>query len=193
MVPYLTGESIALRALTAADAEAPGWFPGPFPVNPPVVETWLRDQHAFSPWDNPARVWLAIVRTSGDATGAVIGTVRLDQPRGRYVGIEIAVAPLLEPAEADRVTAETIRLTVPWLIGEMGAMVVNLGLGADQTAARAAATASGMTEAARLREHLARPGGRVDLGWWQVVNPAWSGAASRPGDPSDGPLKGGTR
>lgn len=174
MVPYLTGESIALRALTVADAESTGWFPGPFPVNPPVVAGWLRRQHAFSPWDDPPRVWLAVVPTIPDAAGDVIGTVRLDQPRGRSVGMEIGVAPPLSPDEADRVTADVIRLVVPWLLGEMGAMVVTLGLGSDQPVASDAATACGMAEAARLREHLAGPGGRADLCWWQAVNLAWS-------------------
>jgi RimJ/RimL family protein N-acetyltransferase len=50
---------------------------------------------------------------------------------------------------------------------------VRLTVAADQPATLAAADALGMVRAARLREWLARPGGRVDQIYCEALNPRW--------------------
>ncbi len=177
--PYLSTEGLAIRAMVAGDARtAARWFPGPFPVGAEAAGRWLTAQHRMSPWDDPAHLWLVIVRPATGGVGNdqspddVVGSVRVGSPRARTPTVTVHVAPALTPDDADRIQAGVIRVVVAWLRDELGAMVVTLGIGSDQPGSIAAAEGLGMVRAARLREHLARPGRRVDLIWYQALGPA---------------------
>ena len=173
--PYLSTERLTLRAMVAADAAvATGWFPAPFPVSAEQAGRWLVDVHRSSPWDDPATLWLAIVRHGSDGVGTsdcVIGGVRLLHPRARTSDLSVHPAPHLTFEESDALQAEVVRLVVPWVRDELEAMVLTLSIGSDQPDSIAAAEGLGMIRAARLREHLARSGKRADLLWYQALNP----------------------
>lgn len=178
--PYLSTERLTLRAMVAADAEvATSWFPAPFPVSAGHAARWLVDAHRSSPWDDPATLWLAILRHGSDGDESrvdVVGAVRLLHPRARTSDISFHLAPRLTHEEADALQAGVVRLVVPWVRDELEAMVLTLSIGADQPDSIAAAEALGMIQAARLREHVARPGRRADLLWYQALNPRGRGA-----------------
>ena len=85
--------------------------------------------------------------------------------------LRLHLAPWLDDADAWR--AEALGLVVPWLRDEGEMMVISVAIDADQPRTLAAATALGMVETARLRERVARPGGRVDEFRYQALNPRW--------------------
>ena len=201
--PYLSTDRLALRAMVADDAlVASDWFPAAFPVNADQAGRWLREQHRTSPWDGPTRLWLAVVRigehdpNSSIPRQTVVGGVTMSHPRDRTTDVQIRIAPSIEHAEADGLQAEVIRLLVPWARDELETMVVTVAIGSDQPASVTAAQELGMLPAARLREHLARPGRRADLLWFQALNagrriPAVAGAPAElslvpAGDGADG-------
>ncbi len=173
--PYLSTERLTLRAMVAGDAAiATSWFPAPFPVSAGQAGRWLTDAHRSSPWDDPATLWLAIVRHESDgdrSSDGVVGAVRLLHPRARASELSVHLAPHLTPGEADALQAKVVRLVVPWGRDELEAMVLTLSIGSDQPVSIAAAEGLGMIQAVRLREHLARPGRRADLLWYQALNP----------------------
>ncbi len=103
----------------------------------------------------------------------------VDSPARRRGWVRFHLAPWLPSPEADELRAEALRLCVPWLRDEVELMTVTIPIGADETATLAAAEAVGMIQGARLREHLFRPNGRVDLFYYQALNPRWAVA---PGD-----------
>lgn len=176
--PYLSSDRLSLRAMVASDAAvAADWFPAVFPVNAAQASQWLREQHGFSPWDGPPRTWLTIVRLPTDTlvrgqerNETVVGGVAMSHPRGRTTDVQVWIAPSVDPAGADHLQAEVVRILVPWARDELESMVVTVSIGSDQPASIAAAQELGMLQAARLREHLARPGRRADLLWYQALN-----------------------
>ncbi len=172
---YLSTDRLTLRAMVAADATVSmSWFPAPFPVSAGQADRWLADAHRSSPWDDPATLWLAILRRGSDGDGSrdvVVGVVRLLHPRARTSDLSVHLAPHLTHEEADALQGEVVRLTVPWVRDELEAMVLTLSIGSDQPATIAAAEELGMIQAVRLREYLARSGHRADLLWYQALNP----------------------
>jgi len=167
--PYLTGDTIHLRAMRGDDAErAVAWFPSRFPINAARAEEWLKETHKDS-W-NPNPVILAIVR---NATEEIVGGMDVDSPGRRRGWVRFHLAPWLSPAEADEVRAEALRLCVPWLRDEAELMTITIPIGADEATTISAAEAVGMILGARLREHLHRPNGRADLLYYQALNPRW--------------------
>lgn len=165
---YLTGERLYLRAMVAADKEvAAAWFPGPFPVNAPRAEEWLKEQHKEA-WGGARH--LVIARVDGDE---VVGGVRLDD-RGRRRGeLSFALPPWLAADEADALRADALRLLAPWVRDDLEYMTLTVRIAADEPATLAAAEELGMVESARRREYLARPGGRVDQLFYQALNAPW--------------------
>lgn len=165
---YLTGERVYLRALVAEDQESVAtWFAGPFPSNATQGERWLKEVHADAGWGNKPR-YLAIVRVEDDApSGGISLTVRGDR-RGL---LHFAMAPWL--AEADALRAEALRLLVPWVRDDLELMTLDLYIAADEAVTKAVAEELGLRESARLREFVARPGGRVDRILYQVLNAPW--------------------
>ena len=202
--PYLSTDRLAVRAMVADDAlAAAAWFPAAFPVNADQAGRWIGEQHRTSPWDGPPRLWLTVVRIGEQEPNSSIprqrvvgGGVAMSHPRGRTTDVLIRIAPSIDHAEADQLQAEVIRLLVPWARDELEAMVVTVAFGSDQPSSVVAAQELGMLPAARLREHLARPGRRADLLWFQALNagrrvPAVAGAPAElsvvpAGDGEDG-------
>jgi RimJ/RimL family protein N-acetyltransferase len=154
-----------MRPLVAEDKEhASAWFPDPYPINASRAEEWLKEQHK-DPWARTR--YLAIVRTGDDT---VVGGVRFWW-NGRQTGVRLFTAPWIDDAGAVR--AEAIRLLVPWLRDEREMMVTSIELASDDVEGIAACEAAGCVQTARLRQHIARPGYRVDKLFYQALNPNW--------------------
>jgi RimJ/RimL family protein N-acetyltransferase len=163
---FLTGERIYMRAMLMGDKEhAAAWFDSPFPIDATRAEKFLKDEHQ-RPWPRPTH--LAIVRLDGEE---IVGGARVHSWNGRIARLSLHMAPWL--AEADDLRAEALRVLLPWLRDEGEYMVVRLAIAADQPATLSAAEALGMVQAVRLRERLARPGGRVDQFYYEALNPRW--------------------
>lgn len=165
---YLSGETIGFRAPLLADAaEAVRWLPGPFPHNTVHTERLLREGET-EPWGNAGTTRLvAVARGSGQ----IVGGAEVERQSNRVAWVTLSFAPEFSRDERARYHGEALSILVPWLRDELGMMTVTTAIGDDEPAVRAAAEAVGMTEAVRLRQHLARPGGRVDLLWMQALNP----------------------
>jgi RimJ/RimL family protein N-acetyltransferase len=165
---YLTGERVYLRALVADDrGTVATWFAAPFPSNAARGEDWLKEVHSDA-WSANKPHYLAIVRIEDDAP---IGGVSLAIRGSRRGFLRFVMAPWL--AEADRLRAEALRLIVPWVRDDLELMSFEMPVAADESATRAAAEELGLFEAARLREFVARPGGRVDRLMYQALNAPW--------------------
>ena len=169
-VPYLTGMLVGLRALTLADAaQAGAWARGPLAMNATRAEAFLKDAHT-DPW-NPRRRYLAMVRVED---GEIVGGAAVAGAHARTGQLDVWAAPWLDPAERDRLCADAVRIAVPWLRDENELMTVTLAVPADAAETIRAAEDLGMVHGATLREHVARPGGRVDLLEYQALNPGWT-------------------
>lgn len=167
--PYLTGHLAYLRPLLAADAErAVAWFGGPFPINATRAERVLKEAHT-DPW-GPGQLQLAVVRLSDEE---IVGGVIVSGLHGRTAEVAIHIAAAVADDEAEALRADLVRLTIPWLRDECELMTVTLHLPADLAKTIAAAEAVGMIQGACLRQHIARPGGRVDLLVYQALNKGW--------------------
>lgn len=172
-VSYLTGQHVALRPLVPEDkAVATAWHPSLYPIDAARAETWLKENHKDI-W--PRRVYYALVRAAGAGTAEtaddeVVGSVRINW-NVQQAGARFTMAPWL--ADADALRADAIGVVVPWLLEEREMLVVTVMLASDETESIAAAEAAGMVEMARLREHVARSGQRVDLLYFQKLNRPW--------------------
>ncbi|CAA9555396.1 MAG: hypothetical protein AVDCRST_MAG49-2870 [uncultured Thermomicrobiales bacterium] len=189
---YLTGERIYLRAMLASDAEqATAWSCGPFPINASRAEAVLKETHRQA-WGGADPLHLAIVRLPAagardggagpeheDPAEEIVGGAELAEPRGRRGRLALRFAPSLSADEADSLRAEALGIVVPWARDELELMTVTIQIPADGRATIAAADALGMIRAVRLREAVLRPGHRVDLFYYQALNPRW---AVGPGD-----------
>ena len=168
---WLTSERYHLRPLTASDAgESARWFPGPFPVGPAAADQWLREHHRWSPWDDPPGTILAVVDHIGSGREEIVGSVRMSRLRGRAADVSIHVAPALDATIGDGIAAAALALVIPWAMGELELMAVTVAVAADRSRTIAAAERCGMIATTRLRQHIARPAGRVDLLWYQALN-----------------------
>jgi len=166
-VGYLTGERIYLRPLEEADQEtATAWFDSPFPINGTRAKTFL-DEQPVHWWDQSDHT-LVIARVEDDSP---IGGLNLWSENRRIVVLRFHMAPVLDDVDALR--AEAVRIVVPWLRDEHEYMVVELYTADDEPETVAAAEGVGMKLAYRLREFLARPGGRVDELSYVATNPRW--------------------
>jgi RimJ/RimL family protein N-acetyltransferase len=154
--------------MVAADKEvAVAWRAGPLPINATRAEVVLREAHQDPGWRRGAFL-LALVQRDTDA---VIGSVTVMHRQWRAAWLQIHLAPWV--TDADTWRAETLRVVLPWLREEGELMTITLPIDADQPATLAAASDLGMVQTARLRERIARPGGRVDQFRYQALNPRW--------------------
>ncbi|HEV2107608.1 MAG TPA: GNAT family protein [Thermomicrobiales bacterium] len=168
---YLSSDSLVLRPLQPQDAKASaGWYRSPFPVSPPRAGTLLTEMHTAA-WGQQAPLILAIVERHNQD---IVGAVEMSNPRARTASISITTALTLGLTDADRLGANVIPILIPWLRDELEMMSITLPLASDQTASAMAAEAQGMTMAVRLREHVGRPGTRVDLLFYQLLGAPWS-------------------
>ncbi len=175
---YLTGYRLSLRAPVSSDAEvATAWFPSVFPVGAGRAESYLKDNLKSAWWPDRA-FHLMIGRIADDR---VVGGVVVEHPIGPGAIVTITIAPVFGPDERDGIQADTLRILIPWLLDEAEVLTVTVGIGADQPRSLAAAADLGMETAIRLREFLARPGGRVDFIQAQALHPRR--AARIPDDP----------
>jgi RimJ/RimL family protein N-acetyltransferase len=164
---YLTGQRIYLRAMLLIDKEhAIAWHASPFPIDATRAEVILKEGHAHF-WGSP-RTQYAVVRLDDDA---IIGGVVVGSWNTRTAWLYVHMAPGL--AEADDLRAEVLRIAVPWLRDEREMMSVTVPIAADEAATERAAEELGMVLSVRLREHVARPGHRVDRLIYQALNPRW--------------------
>ena len=162
---YLTGEMIYLRAFVLDDkACAQSWFPGPFPVDATRAEAWLKDEHK-TPWARTKHY--ALCRLDGDA---IVGSAKVWSDF-RHASATFQMAPALP--DADELRGDAIRVMTRWLRDEGEHLTVTFALASDEQASIAAAEAAGCIETARFREHIARPGHRVDKVYVQALNPRW--------------------
>ncbi len=163
---FLTGEVVYLRPMVPEDKDvAVAWYDSPVPVNSVLGEKTLTELHTAM-W-NPSTRQYAIVRQEDDR---VIGGAAIDFAHGdRKATISLHMAPLLE--RADELQAEALRILLPWLIEEHNMRRVDLNVGANDAATIAAAEELGMFAGVRLREYWQRPGGRVDMLIYQILNP----------------------
>jgi RimJ/RimL family protein N-acetyltransferase len=163
---YLTGDRIYLRAMTLDDKDhAPAWFDSPFPIDTARAESFLKDEHK----DLSARQRYLIIAST--ETDEVIGAVHM-YTNGRVAEVWFVTAPWID--DADGIRADALQLVVPWLRDEATMATTDVQIHADHVKTIAAAEELGMRLGVRLREHIARPGHRVDLLKYQALGPAWS-------------------
>ena len=167
---YLTGEHLYIRALVLEDKQhAAAWFPSPFPINATRAEAFIKDVHKG---EDPRTFHFVIARLENDE---IVGGLKL-WTTFRVGDIAFHMAPWLP--DADELRAEALGLAVRWLRDDYELMTIGVALPADAPLSLAAAERAGMRQNARLREALARPGGRVDELWFQALNPRWIGQSA---------------
>jgi RimJ/RimL family protein N-acetyltransferase len=172
---FLRGERYGLRAPVPEDATRAGaWYEGAFPILAETAGKLLAEQETI-PWGLNPMVRLMVADL---ATGEVVGGALVERQDNR-VGKLIVTAggPDRSGEAAQRLRAETLRLLVPWMLGELNLMTAVIDVPADETVLIETAGELGLTEVARLREHIARPGGRVDLLMLERVEREWGRGA----------------
>lgn len=168
---YLRDDRYGLRAPVPADAEIAGaWHEGAFPISAEAARAMLLAQETV-PWGGNPTIRLIAAELG---SGAVVGGALLERQDNRVGKLRItAGGPDRAGEAAQRLRAALLRLLVPWAMGELNMMVVVIDVPADETIVIDAARALGLDEAVRLREHIARPVGRVDLLTLERVNRRW--------------------
>ncbi len=166
-IGYLTGSSVRLRPLVEDDKEcALAWFDSQFPINATRAAAFFEEIPSF--WWDQSTITLVIERVDDDQ---VVGGLSLTNTSRRTTSIQFHMAPALP--EADVLRADALRIVIPWLRDEHEYMVVRLNVGADEEETVAAAESLGMKLGVRLREFIARPGGRADRLCYEALNPRW--------------------
>lgn len=168
---FLRGERYGLRAPVREDAEVAGaWHEGAFPVSTEAARTMLVEQETIAWGGNPM---IRLIVTELD-TGAVVGGALIERQNNRVGKLQVtAGGPDRAGAAAQRLRAAVLRLLMPWVMGELNMMTAVIDVPADETVVIDAARDLGLVEVARLREHIARPGRRVDLLMLERVNRRW--------------------
>ncbi len=168
---YLRDERYGLRAPVPEDAAISGaWYEGAFPITVDTARALLLEQETI-PWGANPVVRLIVIEL---ATGVVAGGAIVERQNNRVGKLQvIAGGPDRAGEAAQRLRAAVLRLLVPWAMGELSLMTAVIDVPADETIVIAAAREVGLVEVARLREHIARPDGRVDLLMLERVNREW--------------------
>jgi hypothetical protein len=176
---YLTGARYYLRAPVNDDvAFSASWFPSVFPVSVGQSERYLKDQLKRVWWASDP-FHLVVARVEDDQ---VVGGVIIKRPSGPGAEISLRFAPALGFAEGDRIQANALELLVPWLLNEAEVLTITVNVGADQARTLDAAAQLGMSQQVRLREFLARPGGRIDMIQLQALNQRRAARVAEGGD-----------
>lgn len=171
---FLQDERYGLRAPSLGDAEQVGvWCEGQFPIPPDTAGELLNEQETI-PWGNNPTIRLMVVEL---ATDAIVGGVLVERTDNRVSELKVTVGgPEISSERRQRISAAVLRLLVPWVMDELNLMTTRIDVLADQTIIIDAAAELGLIEAVRLREHIARPSGRVDLLMLERVNWQWGWA-----------------
>ncbi len=177
---YLRDERFGLRAPNLDDAEyASAWYEGPFPLSSESARTLLAEQET-TPWGANPTIRLMVVEL---ATSGVVGGALVEREDNRVSELRITVGgPELSHDERQRMRAAILGLLAPWVMGELDLMTTRIDVPVDETILIDAASRLGMVEAARLREHVARRQGRVDLLMLELVNRDWGRASQGDAD-----------
>jgi RimJ/RimL family protein N-acetyltransferase len=163
---YLTGDRLYLRAMVHADKEhSTAWFDSPFPIDSTRAERFLKEEHKNL--SSSSRHLIIALRE----TDEIVGRLNLFN-NGREANIWFTMAPWRE--DADRLQAEALKIAIPWLRDEATMVTTDVEIAADLIETIASAEELGMVRSVRLREHIARPGYRVDVLIYQALGPAWS-------------------
>jgi hypothetical protein len=168
---YLRDDRYGLRAPVPDDAEIAGlWYEGAFPLSADAARAMLREQETVAWGGNPVIRLIAVEL----ATGTVVGGALVERQDIRVGKLLVtAGGPDRAGDAAQRLRAALLRLLVPWVMTELNMMTAVIDVPADETIVIDAAGALGLVEVARLREHIARPAGRVDLLMLERVNRRW--------------------
>ena len=167
---FLVGPTVFLRPVELADAElASFWRRTPFPVPKDLCEEQLLES---LPADVSAGTrWLIIARR---ADGMPMGSVQVSSEDGRTTCLNPHIAAVWGPNRGSAITAEVVRLLVPWLIHEHDQLTVWVQFPDGDEQIEQSARRSSMFSAYTLREALVDPdGGRRDLACWQALHPTW--------------------
>lgn len=169
---WLATDRVGLRAPELPDTDhADAWYIGERDPDPGSLERELRRRESI-PWGgNPVITLVAVDLRDKRIAGGVVAT----RSANRMADVRVHV-PNADP-DRDLLLRDILGLAVPWLLHEVGLLTVVLGTPADDTGLVDAALAAGMVEAVRRREHVVRPGGRVDLLQLERVNWKWGGYA----------------
>lgn len=168
---YLQDARYGLRAPVPEDAEqAWAWYEGAFPISGEAAREYLVEQESI-PWGGNPTIRLVVIDL---ATNTVVGGALIERQNNRVGKLQI-VGGRPEPFSdaAQRLRASVLRMLVPWMMGELNMMTTVIDVPADETVMIDAARELGLVEAARLRQHIARPSGRVDLLMLELVNRQW--------------------
>lgn len=177
--PFLTGARIGLRHPVLADARhATSWHDGPFPLNQQRAEALLRDTETHAWGSSPA------IRLIADSVvdGTTIGGAVVERLNDRIGTVRLSAASWLADHERDETRAGILALLLPWMLGELDLMVIRVDIAADRAVTIQQATALGMREVVRLREHIRRPHGRTDLLIFETISPTWNHAIGMTGE-----------
>jgi len=177
---FLRGERLYLRALRASDADrSVAWRFSPFPISARKAAEWLEKT---VPEDSEKQVWwLLACRVSDDAP---VGAAWLDlQGDWPSAWVRLHADPARDDADRQAIKADMVRLLIPWLGGERGAMSITIDLDGSEPAVLAAAAELGMRPAYRIRDGFWRDGAHRDWVTMQWLNPWWT---ARLGDPGAG-------
>lgn len=166
---YLQDGRYGLRAPVREDAQyASAWFEGTFPVSADAARALLESQETI-PWGANPTTRLIIVELKTDS---VVGGALVEREAQR-VGKLRVMAGGSPGEETDAIRTAALRMLLPWAMNELDLMTIVIDLPSDDTAMVEAAHDLGMVEAVRLREHILRPSGRVDLLMLEIVNRNW--------------------
>ena len=167
---YLQGPRIGLRAPSLDDAESvAAWDDSPLPRTPEAGREMLRRTEQ-TPWGNAEHPRLMVVDL---ASGTVHGSVMIERQHDRIGKCRVISSPMLALDRRDEIEGDALDLVLPWLRDELDLMVIVLDVAADRAGVIARAGEHGLREAGRLREHIRRRHGWVDLVTLELVNPAW--------------------
>jgi hypothetical protein len=168
---YLQDGQYGLRAAVPDDAEcAVMWHDQLYPVTPEAARELLTGEETVAWGMNPVIRLMVVDLVTGDVVGGAV--VEREDNRIGKICITVGGADR-DTVAAQRLRADVLCLLVPWVMGELDMMTTVIDVPDDETILIDAARELGMTEAVRLREHVLRPAGRVDLLMLELVNRAW--------------------
>ncbi len=166
---YLSGTRVSIRALDTEDAQHAGvWYPAQFGTNASRGEAILKAEHESAGRERR----LGVVLTE---SGQLVGGLKLHL-KGMHADAGVTISPMR--TDADDLRADVLRVVIPWLRDEAEYTTITIEVAADWPLMIAAAEELGMARVVRLRQWLTRPGGRVDMYYYQALNPFWEKAAS---------------
>jgi RimJ/RimL family protein N-acetyltransferase len=174
---FLVGPTIYLRPIELVDAHLSAfWKESPFPVPADMLEEKMKESVPDSAATG-SRLLIACRRTDN----MPVGSIEVSNDDGRLARLRPHVPPVFGQERVSELTAEMLRLMVPWLIHEHDQMTVTALLPGDDPIIAKAARVAGMRIAYRLREALIGPGGvRIDQECWQALHPTWLARLGKP-------------